>query len=107
MMFPPPLYELLLICSMAFAHLQKPQSHQHRRRPMLELLCQRGMSSDRVIVRYAFILVNPSQAGVKNCYFVMILPGSATLNVHCRPPLGLKTALGLEVSIAVPLLASC
>lgn len=101
-MFPPSLRKHLLICLVAFAHLQKPQSHQHRRRPMPELLYQRGMSSDHVIVRCGFILVNPSRVGIENYYFAMILPGSATLNVHCRPPPGLKTALGLEVSTVIP-----
>jgi hypothetical protein len=33
----------------------------------------------------------------------MMLPGSATLNVYERPPVGLKTALGFEVLTAVPL----
>ena len=30
--------------------------------------------------------------------FAIMLPGSATLKVHSRPLVGLKTAVGLEVS---------
>lgn len=35
-------------------------------------------------------------------YFAIMLPGRATLKVHCRPPCGLKTAVGLDVSAMLP-----